>query len=583
MRRLAGAAIAAVPALLLASQGPAPGVPPRPAPRLDLWRLEGSGAGAEAPLAVGSLQKPFVALAWARAFPRRATPRLRCGPGSGCWRPSGHGEVGLARVLAVSCNAYFRALAAEVPPDVLASAFQGEGFQGAPASPEEALGLGAEAGGPRIAPADLLRAYRRLVDEPWSSAEPVRQEVLRGLREAAREGTALGLGRRFAWAKTGTVPATAPGPAAGFVIVVDAAGGAALARLEPGTGREAASALGRFWAGRPGPAPRAQSVSAGVEAAGTVRVRMLDLLGAPRVEVRNLGPSPVPVTGGFLGPGAVRRLAPGTAVGPGLLELRAPALGFLRRLQGRVEVPPGGGTRAVVASLEVRDYVEGVIAAELPGGPPERQAALGAAVLRFLRRGPRHGPLADVCDSTHCAWFVGRGPRLVWRDGRRAEVPSGAPSGAEAFQFSGEAWEAVKAQAREPGPDLWTAHCGGAPLSERALWGQGAAEAWPCPRHGGAGKARPWTRAWGAGDLSKAFGGPVAAMAVAWPGGTWCLEVTTPAGLRRWSYDQAHRRLAAVLGWDALPSPADRVEAAEGAWRALGAGWGHRVGLCLGD
>lgn len=590
MKRLAGALLA-VPALLLA---------PRPvpqAPRLQAWRLRPGGAGeggtAEAgpaaPLAVGSLQKPFVAKAWAEAFEGKAPPRVRCGPGSGCWRASGHGEMGLARALAVSCNAYFRALAAQVPPERLAEVFAAEGFQGAPGSPDEALGLEGAAGGPAIAPADLLRAYARLVAEPWPRGEALRAEVLRGLREAAREGTAQGLGRRVAWAKTGTVPSDGPGPTAGFAVAADGAGGAALVRLEPGTGREAAVALGTLLGGaRPWPAgtpPEGSGSSTAARAVpGEVRVRMLDLLGAERLEVRNAGAAPVPFGRGFLGPGAARSLPEGARAGPGLLELQAPALGFRRRLLGRVAcLRSPRGARRLVAAVTAREYVSGVLAAELPSGSPERRIELAAAVLRFLARGPRHGAEADVCDSTHCAWFVGRGPRMVWRTPRRAEV---APGPAGELPVPGEAdWAAALARSREPGPDLWSGHCGGAPLAERAVWGRGSSQPWPCSRHAGAEGpgARAWTRSWPAAEVARAFGGRVAGLEAVRREGVWTLEVASPAGLGSYSYDEAHRRLAAVLGWDALPSPADRVEATAEGWRASGVGWGHRVGLCLAD
>src|SRR5207249_7386422 len=71
-------------------------------------------SGAEpGPLAVGSLLKPFVAKAWAHAHPGVPPPVERCERASGCWRPAGHGTAGLTRALAVSCNAYFKKMAAE--------------------------------------------------------------------------------------------------------------------------------------------------------------------------------------------------------------------------------------------------------------------------------------------------------------------------------------------------------------------------------------------------------------------------------------------------------------------------------------
>jgi hypothetical protein len=49
---------------------------------------------------MGSLAKPFVARAWARAHPGVAPPVEHC-DGVGCWRPAGHGRVGLAVAPAV--------------------------------------------------------------------------------------------------------------------------------------------------------------------------------------------------------------------------------------------------------------------------------------------------------------------------------------------------------------------------------------------------------------------------------------------------------------------------------------------------
>ncbi|MDE3245650.1 MAG: hypothetical protein KGN80_06145, partial [Acidobacteriota bacterium] len=196
-------------------------------------------------MAVGSLQKPFVAEAWAMAHPTTPTPRFRCGPDSGCWLPSGHGELGLSHALAVSCNAYFRALAEDTPPSILESTFNAEGFSSLPISSDLAIGLAGPEGPLLIAPGDLLEAYERLVREPWPSGGAVRDQVLAGLREAALKGTAGGLGQRGWWAKTGTVLIQEGDPTrtAGLVMAVDDAGWAVLAKLEPGTGRQAAAAI----------------------------------------------------------------------------------------------------------------------------------------------------------------------------------------------------------------------------------------------------------------------------------------------------------------------------------------------------
>ena len=555
---------------------------PAQAPRLTLWCRDASGvmiqgAAADAPLPVGSLQKPFVAEAWA-ATHGGDPPRVRCGPDSGCWLPAGHGELGLAAALARSCNTYYRTLAAEVSLQDLAAALESAGFTRAPATPEEAIGLPGAEGPLRIRPQDLLAAYARLVKEPWIKGEAVRAQVLAGLRESALDGTAKGLGRRGFWAKTGTVPSPDGNPlhTCGLALAVDDTGWALLARLDPGTGREAAAAMAgalarlRPWSRRHAVAGQgARSVEA-VEAA-PVRVRLFGLLPAPRWEARNLGLVPVRFNTGFLGPGGAAILHRGDRLGPGLLELRDPASGARRRLQGRLEV-----ASRLIAVMDARAYVEGVIAAELPSGAAGLQEQLGAAVLRFLARGPRHSD-ADVCDDTHCAWFVGRGPRLVWRDGRHAVEAEDA-----AFAFQDEAWARVARRAQEPGPSQWTAHCGGEPLSPHAVWGGPDFTVTPCPRHTAA-HGDPWTRHWSADALARAFGAPVETLAVAWEDGVWTLRVTAASRTRSYRYDDAHRRLAAALGWDALPSPADRVEAEDGGYRATGRGSGHRVGLCLGE
>jgi hypothetical protein len=49
------------------------------------------------------------------------------------------------------------------------------------------------------------------------------------------------------------------------------------------------------------------------------------------------------------------------------------------------------------------------------------------------------------------------------------------------------------------------------------------------------------------------------------------------------TYDEAHRRLAPRMGWDAMPAPAAHVSRTGGGFAAEGVGFGHRAGLCLGS
>lgn len=550
---------------------PAPAQPPA---GFQVWRRSVDPAGSvtgpgDAPMAVGSLQKPFVVQAWAGGHPGRPAPRLRCPPGPGCWNRSGHGEVGLVQALALSCNAYFRALAADTDPDRLAASFAEAGFLGTPRSPDAAIGLLDGDAAPVIRPSALLEAYIALVHIPWRSGEGLRVQVLDGLREAARMGTAGGLAGRGCWAKTGTIPLD-PLRTCGLALTVDDAGWATLGRLEPGTGREAALRMGQV--------ARASSSAADPGAAG-VTVRLLDLLAGRRMWVRNPGSTPVPSAPGFLGPGAQFELEPGQWVGPGLLEVREPKSGLVRRLRGRIacRALPGGGRRLVLACT-LPDYVQGVLSAELSNPADPRRPDLGAAVLRFVARGPRH-PDADLCDSTHCAWFVGMGqaPRWPAADSFQLETGPGGTPGLDPAE-----WAEMVARSRTPGASQWTSHCGGQPLSPRTLWGGEDRVARPCPRHHG-GDRRPWQRTWSRSDVEKAFGAPVEQLQVGEAQGMWVLQLDGPRGRQTFDYDRAHRRLAQVLGWGSLPSPADEVIPVPGGFQARGAGLGHRVGLCLGD
>ncbi len=69
----------------------------------------------------GSLMKVFTLIAYAQTH--SAFPEFQCPPSlardpQGCWDRNGHGTVNAQKALAVSCNVYFRQLAAQTSPEV---------------------------------------------------------------------------------------------------------------------------------------------------------------------------------------------------------------------------------------------------------------------------------------------------------------------------------------------------------------------------------------------------------------------------------------------------------------------------------
>ncbi len=197
--------------------------------------LKQEWADADHPIPVGSLVKPFTALAVTGSF-----PELLCsGAIDRCWLRTGHGRIGFRDALAHSCNAYFLQLARDVDAhslEVVAAKF------GIPPpdldTPEARIGLG---GDWRISPLALARAYCELSSR---SSEPRVAEILGGLKLAAESGTASAIGRGFL-AKTGTAPCVAQRKhkGDGFVLVLDPAEAprvAVLVRVHGVPGAEAA-------------------------------------------------------------------------------------------------------------------------------------------------------------------------------------------------------------------------------------------------------------------------------------------------------------------------------------------------------
>jgi YD repeat-containing protein len=230
----------------------------------------------------------------------------------------------------------------------------------------------------------------------------------------------------------------------------------------------------------------------------------------------------------------------------------------------------------LIATMTALEYASGVIAAELaPNSSNWLRVELGAAVLRYLKQTPRHGE-ADVCDSTHCAWFIGRGPRMEWLTPQLAKE-----TGQFAEPMDSSLWMAAQSRSQSPGPSFWTSHCGGKPLSPYAVWGSGSAEATACQRHQQ--PAHRWERAWDRAKIEKTLGGQITSAQIVWPKGQWTLRIETSGRTRDFNYDSAHRLIAPIAGWDGLPSPAESIWLSGTKIHLQGFGSGHRVGLCLGD
>lgn len=556
-----------------------------------VFRLAGEtvspAAEAAEPRPVGSLQKPWVVAAWGEAHPGELPPALDCTAASGCWRPSGHGHVDLPRALARSCNTYFLALAGATPEDIRARTLASAGFDvPRPLSPEASIGLGPLAALPRISPARLLHAYRDLLTRPWPARDDLRVGLVDGMRVAALDGTGSALALRGHLVKTGTVPSLEGRPLAtsGWALAASADGASlALALLPDGTGASAAAALGRqLGAPSRGAAAPASGTSAR-SAEALVRIRLLEELRPSDVSVSNAGGAPVRIRrpgsdSGWLGPGASLRVDPGLRVGPALLRLVVGPYGLVRFVEGTLEASGRPGELRLVLSATVRSWVEGILLGELRDGSPELREELAAAAVRFLRSGPHHGRV-DFCDSTHCAFFAGRGPLVTWVTPRRVESAARARDSAAPPLLDDSAWKRVVSLAGTPGPSSFTGHCGGTPLSPFEVWGRGSRGAPACPRHGPA-DADEWERVLPASALASAFG-PVADLRTLFVDGVRKTRVTTREKTVELPYDELHRALAPALGWDVLPSPPDSFVRTDDGWRARGRGRGHRVGLCL--
>ena len=174
------------------------------------------------PIPLGSLAKPFAALAYGKQHEFRYPRHICRGSQTGCWRPGGHRDVDLASAIAFSCNSYFRFLTADMRADDVSPTASQFGLEppDRDASGAELAGLGRQW---RIAPLHMAHAYLALLH---SREYPAVIQIVEGMARSARRGTGAEVGRALrsetALVKTGTAACTheRPAPGDGFAIVL---------------------------------------------------------------------------------------------------------------------------------------------------------------------------------------------------------------------------------------------------------------------------------------------------------------------------------------------------------------------------
>lgn len=174
------------------------------------------------PIPLGSLVKPFTAVAYGEEHQFQFPVHVCRGEKTGCWQKSPHGKLNIVSAVSHSCNSYFRALAANVSGEQMASTANSFGLN-APArdlTGPPFMGLGTEW---QISPLRVARAYLELVRR---REQPGVHDVLAGMAQSAEHGTGYGVGQALkhssALVKTGTAPCTHPraAPGDGFVIAL---------------------------------------------------------------------------------------------------------------------------------------------------------------------------------------------------------------------------------------------------------------------------------------------------------------------------------------------------------------------------
>jgi cell division protein FtsI/penicillin-binding protein 2 len=176
----------------------------------------------DSPIPLGSLVKPFTALAYGEQHDFHYPAHTCGGTATGCWLPRGHGEIGLTSAVAYSCNSYFRMLTADLTGADVAPIAARFGIEspGRDASGPALVGIGSRW---QISPPRMARAYLELIRRREQRGV---REILAGMAQSAQHGTGADVDRALpfpdALVKTGTASCThsprAPGD--GFVVVL---------------------------------------------------------------------------------------------------------------------------------------------------------------------------------------------------------------------------------------------------------------------------------------------------------------------------------------------------------------------------
>jgi cell division protein FtsI/penicillin-binding protein 2 len=203
------------------------------------------------PIPMGSLMKPFTALAYAGVHDFRY-PAYECkGKSTGCWQDRPHGTLEIVAAVSVSCNSYFRSLAENVSLEQLVPVTQEFHLESPDANSTggNLIGLGTQW---RVSPLHLAQAYLELSRR---KEQPGVAPLLEGMRQSALRGTGAAVDRQLkpvdALVKTGTAPCTHThrAPADGFVLSMVPAENPEillLIRIHSVAGAKAAETAGRM-------------------------------------------------------------------------------------------------------------------------------------------------------------------------------------------------------------------------------------------------------------------------------------------------------------------------------------------------